>query len=163
MKLPDSMSMKKLSLYTFAILSSIFLTALVTTNVQAAATDVPEPSAFSQALFDGGYFIPKECLGEAKVAGCGVNQVMTVVVNVSRLILGTIGSVALLMFIYGGITFMTAAGNTQRVEQGKTILINAVIGIAIVLFSWVFINTLVAALTTGEINNPRIFDDKAPL
>ena len=122
--------------------------------------------AFSSAIFIDGSFIPPQCLGNAPVSGdkpCDVNAVMTVVVNVSRLILGTIGSVALLMFIYGGVTFITAAGNTQRVEQGKTILINAVIGIGIVLLSWVLVNTLVAALTGTDLASPRIFDDKAPL
>lgn len=167
MKLP--VNMRKFFLSLFSVVSILVLTFVVSTTVQAAVDDLPQPSAFSKALFEDGYFIPPQCLDKAPVQGtqntkaCDINAVMTVVINVSRLILGTIGSVALLMFIYGGVTFMTSAGNTQRVEQGKTILINAVIGIAIVLFSWVFVNTLVAALTTGEVNNPRIFDDKAPL
>jgi hypothetical protein len=49
-------------------------------------------------------------------------------------ILGIVGSLALVMFIYGGFTWMLAAGNQEKVQKGKDILIWATIGL-IVIFS----------------------------
>ena len=48
--------------------------------------------------------------------------------------LGIVGSIALAMFIYGGLTWMTAAGNNEKTQKGKDILIWATLGL-IVIFS----------------------------
>ena len=48
--------------------------------------------------------------------------------------LGIVGSLALVMFIYGGFVWMLAAGNKERVQKGKEILTWATIGL-IVIFS----------------------------
>ncbi len=48
--------------------------------------------------------------------------------------LGLVGSLALLMFVYGGFTWMLSAGNTEKVQKGKNIFIWATIGL-IVIFS----------------------------
>ena len=55
--------------------------------------------------------------------------------NIAQLILGVTGSFALLMFVYGGFVMVTSAGNSEKVEEGKTILRNAVLGILIILGS----------------------------
>lgn len=54
--------------------------------------------------------------------------------KVINAVLGIVGSLALVMFIYGGFTWMTAAGNEQSVTKGKDILIWATVGL-IVIFS----------------------------
>ena len=47
---------------------------------------------------------------------------------------GIIGSLALVMFIYGGFLWMTSAGSSEQVKKGKDIFIWAVVGL-IVIFS----------------------------
>lgn len=49
-------------------------------------------------------------------------------------ILGGVGSLALIMIIWGGIIWMTAAGSAEKVAKGKEILVWAVIGL-ITVFS----------------------------
>jgi len=62
---------------------------------------------------------------------------------------GLFGFLAVLFFIliiYGGVTWMTAAGNEHKAEQAKKIIIAATIGIAVILTSYlitVLIITLV--------------------
>jgi len=53
-----------------------------------------------------------------------------------RGVLGVIGAVALLMFIYGGVTWMTAGGDAKRVEGAKSIIKNSVIGLLLIFFSY---------------------------
>lgn len=52
------------------------------------------------------------------------------------LVLSFIGVLFLILTIYGGISWMTAGGNEQKVEKAKTIIINAIIGLLIVIFAY---------------------------
>lgn len=49
-------------------------------------------------------------------------------------VLGFVGSLALIMFIWGGFTWMTAAGSSDKIQKGKGIIIWAIIGL-VVIFS----------------------------
>lgn len=51
-------------------------------------------------------------------------------------VLSFIGVLFLILIIYGGINWMTAGGNEQKVEKAKTIIINAIIGLLIVLSAY---------------------------
>lgn len=51
-------------------------------------------------------------------------------------VLSFIGVLFLILTIYGGINWMTAGGNEQKVEKAKTIIINAIIGLLIVLSAY---------------------------
>lgn len=68
-----------------------------------------------------------------------LNDFMLLAINASNLILRFVGTLALLMFVYGGLTFLLSAGNSEQIAKGKKILIAAVIGIVIVLTSFVII------------------------
>ena len=64
-------------------------------------------------------------------------------------ILGIVGSLALVMFVYGGILWMTAAGNDQRVTKGKETLLWAVIGLILIFSSYAIINFVLAEVIGG--------------
>lgn len=57
-------------------------------------------------------------------------------------VLGVVGSLALLMFIYGGLIWMTAAGNEKKVSQGTDILMWAAIGLVIIFISYAAVRFL---------------------
>jgi len=50
-------------------------------------------------------------------------------------ILDLLGVLFLVLIIYGGILWMTAAGNEQKVEKAKKIIISSVIGLGVILLS----------------------------
>jgi len=52
-----------------------------------------------------------------------------------RGVLGVIGAIALLMFVYGGVTWMTA-GDSERVGNAKNIIKNSIIGLLLIFFSY---------------------------
>jgi hypothetical protein len=93
------------------------------------------------------------------VESCGINEVLLLFTNIKDLLLGILGSFALLMFVYGGVVFLTSGGNQERVTQGKTILRNAVIGLILVFVSWIIVNFILTALTGGKIGETgKIFN-----
>ncbi|GEM_PF-2037939 len=59
--------------------------------------------------------------------------------NIVRYILGFVGALFLAMFIWGGVLYITA-GDSKRAEEGQKTLVNAVIGVAIVVASYTIIN-----------------------
>jgi hypothetical protein len=62
--------------------------------------------------------------------------------------LGLVGSLALLMFIYGGFTWMLAAGNAQNVQKGKDILLWAVIGLIVIFSAYALVHFLFTNVLT---------------
>jgi len=66
-------------------------------------------------------------------------------------ILSVVGSLALLMFVYGGLLWMTSGGNDEKVKQGREILIWATAGLALVFFSYVLVRFVIQGLTGQEI------------
>jgi len=69
-------------------------------------------------------------------------------------ILGVVGSLALVMFIYGGLTWMTSAGGAEKVKKGKDILVWATIGLVIIFSAYALVNFVIfdvvnAPTTTG--------------
>lgn len=66
-----------------------------------------------------------------------------IIANVIKLILGLVGVLALIMFIYGGITWMTSGGNMEAVKKGKNTLVWAVLGLAVVFFAYSLVNFII--------------------
>lgn len=69
-----------------------------------------------------------------------------------RFAIGITGSLALMMFIYGGFVILTSAGSPEKVNQGKNILTQTLIAIIIILGSWVLINFIISKVTDKNFN-----------
>jgi len=61
-------------------------------------------------------------------------------------VLGIIGSIALLMFIYGGFTWLTSGGNEQKVTQGRNILMWAALGLVIIFLSYALVKFVITSV-----------------
>ncbi|MDD3711066.1 MAG: hypothetical protein PHP37_00445 [Patescibacteria group bacterium] len=61
-------------------------------------------------------------------------------------VLGVVGSLALIMFIYGGITWMTAAGNEQSVTKGRNILMWSALGLVVIFSSYALVKFVIQAI-----------------
>ena len=68
--------------------------------------------------------------------GLPATDIRLIVANVIRTALGLLGIVALVLILYGGFVWMTAAGDEEKISQAKKILVNAVIGLAIILSAY---------------------------
>lgn len=76
----------------------------------------------------------------------GTASIPGIIGKVINAALGIVGSLALIMFIYGGITWMTAAGNEQNVTKGKNIIIWATLGLVIIFSSYAIVRFVLQAI-----------------
>jgi len=91
--------------------------------------------------------LPKTALGVqfdpggniAKATKLPTKSPVSITVNFIKWALGFLGLVAVIFIIYGGFTWMTAAGNEERVKKAKEVIKAAVIGLVVVLASWMLI------------------------
>lgn len=71
-------------------------------------------------------------------------EVIGIIVNV---LLGFLGVIMVLFIIYGGFIWMTAGGDSGKVDKAKSFIRNAVIGVIIVLAAYA-----IASFTLSTIN-----------
>ncbi len=60
-----------------------------------------------------------------------------------------LGLVATIMVIYGGVLYVTAAGNDDQVGKAKNVILYAIIGIVVILLSFALVNTVILGAGTG--------------
>ncbi|QQR60453.1 hypothetical protein IPH19_03500 [Candidatus Uhrbacteria bacterium] len=65
----------------------------------------------------------------------GSTDLRVIISRLIRAVLGIVGALFLVMFVYGGVLWMTA-GESKRIDSAKKTLINAVVGMIIVAFSY---------------------------
>jgi len=120
---------------------------------------------FNISLAYGQGIIPeatgKPCSG-GDATYCGnyeLNDFIALAINVSKWILGIVGSLALVMFIYGGVLFLISGGGSEKISQAKKIIIAAVIGLIIVFASYLIIRFVMGSMGldwSGQIAVPAV-------
>ena len=81
---------------------------------------------------------------------CPLGQGATIPSIAARMIawaLGLIGALFFAMFIYGGVQFIMAGGDSKSIGAGMKTLTNAVIGLAIIMLSYVLLNFVLQAIS----------------
>ncbi len=79
----------------------------------------------------------------------GESDAKTLIQTILNFALSFLGFVATIMVIYGGVLYVTSAGNDTEVEKAKKILLYAVVGIVLILLSFAIVNTVLGAATGG--------------
>ena len=64
------------------------------------------------------------------------NSLLSWLVNI---LLAFIGSIALVLYIWAGILWMSSAGNTERVSRARSIMLWTTLGVAVMLGSYVIV------------------------
>lgn len=70
------------------------------------------------------------------------------VARVIKSFLGIVGIIALILFLYGGILWLTSAGNSSKVEEGRNVFVWAVLGLVVIFSSYVIVTFVFDRLTT---------------
>ncbi|MEK9152812.1 MAG: hypothetical protein AAB692_05610, partial [Patescibacteria group bacterium] len=55
---------------------------------------------------------------------------------------GISGSIALLMFVYGGFLWLTSAGNEEQVTKGKNVFTWSTIGLVVIFMAYAIVSAL---------------------
>jgi len=81
----------------------------------------------------------------------GTTDPREIIGNLIRAIISIIGSITLLMFVYGGVLWITSMGDDKKVMKGKQILVWCVAGLAIIAGAYALTNAVISGLTTGSV------------
>ncbi len=85
----------------------------------------------------------------ATATGLMGGDIRTIVSRIINALLGLLGIVAVVIIIYGGWTYMTAAGEDAKIQKAKDIIRNGVIGLAIILSAYAIASFVIGAIQGG--------------
>jgi len=105
------------------------------------------PSSLALAQNDKGSSGSSSCCPSGTAAGTtclcnplGSNTSPQVLIgNIINAVMGIVGSIALLMFIFGGLTWMLSGGSAEKVKKGRDILIWSAIGLVVIFSSYAIV------------------------
>jgi hypothetical protein len=88
--------------------------------------------------------MPTDCPATetATELGCIPNDPIGFVTKFYAIGLGLIGGVSLLFIIYGGYIILTSQGNPGKLNNGKSYILYAIIGLLLAIFGFVFIQVV---------------------
>lgn len=75
-------------------------------------------------------------LGYLEESGLAKTDIRVVIANIIRIVMGFLGTLAVIIILIGGFKWMTAGGNEEKISEAKRLLLNGVIGLVIVLLSF---------------------------
>ena len=122
----------------FGLAQVLFVFALVLSPIAfssfAQAGTLPEP----KGLCETGLNCTKVTLNQ-------------LIIKVIRWILAITLAVDVLFMIIGGFLYITSAGNEERAKKGRTTVINAIIGLVIIILAYVIANVISSFFSAEEI------------
>lgn len=84
----------------------------------------------------------------------GATSVQSLIGRAINGVMGVVGSLALLMFVYGGLLWMTSGGKDAQVKKGKDIILWSSVGMAVIFGAYALTKFIITALTnSGTVNN----------
>lgn len=98
------------------------------------------PVAGAQSMLSTG-----DNIGAVSQATGGETDLRELIKTLINYALGFLGLFAVIMVIYGGFLYVSSAGDEEKVGKGKNIILYAVIGIIIILLSFVLVNAVLGA------------------
>jgi len=133
----------------FIFIVSIFI--IPATSLAGLCENMSKDSSFlkcgneetSFVNFQGGLKPPSAEGYSAELTQAGTAREF--ILQVTNFILGFLGLAAVLAIIYGGIIYVTAGGEDDKVTKGKKSVMYSVMGLLIVMSSWAIVNTVIKA------------------
>lgn len=81
--------------------------------------------------------------------GLGTKDIRETVASIINVALSLLGIVAVVIVLAGGFTWMTAAGNEEKVDKAKKMIFAGIIGLAIILSAYAIAKFVISSLITA--------------
>jgi fumarate reductase subunit D len=120
-----------------ALFLVIFSSLLLSVPAFAANTDITDKPSGQTEVTSNAQKLPNPL---------GITDVNALIARVINFVLSLVGSLSLLMFVYGGLTWMTSAGAADKVKKGREIIVWSIIGLAIVFSAYILVKFVVTSL-----------------
>jgi len=109
--------------------------------------EAPYPVTGSSTGSGAGKTTPPEITKlDNPLGGSNSTDIPTLIGRLIQGAMGIMGALVLLMFVWGGFTWLTSAGSAEKVKSGTQTIIWAAIGAAVTLSSYIILNTILSLL-----------------
>jgi len=81
------------------------------------------------------------------LAGISLQQLAGRIVNY---MLGLAGTIGLVMFVYGGVVWMTASGNQEKIAEAKKTIVWSVIGLVSLFTSYIMVKFVIDTIQAAQ-------------
>lgn len=85
--------------------------------------------------------------------GTPFTSVPTAISAIFSVVVGSAGAIFVVIFLIGGIQYLVSAGNEEATTKAKKLLVDAIIGLVIVLASWAIGTWILSSLRNDNSNN----------
>lgn len=118
----------------FAYLPSVAMVGLMVLLAAEPASAQVRLDTLTLGLFDPGRY------------GTGFGEIFQRVLDLFLLVSGV---AAFFFIIYGGFVYLTAGGDAAKATQGRTYIVNAIIGVVIIFASYALARFIIGFTRTG--------------
>lgn len=87
--------------------------------------------------------------------GTGLMGVIAIIINIAFALAGLVAVVFLIM---GGYSYVTAGGNPEQIEMAKARIVNSIIGMVVILVSYLIVQFIMTQIGATNIGLPRSAD-----
>ncbi|TAN33490.1 hypothetical protein EPN28_01600 [Patescibacteria group bacterium] len=84
-----------------------------------------------------------------KPLGLPADDIRVIAARIIRIALSLIGMVLVVLILYGGFLWMTAGGNDEQIGKAKKVIINAIVGLIIIMASYAIVLFVMKMLGIG--------------
>ncbi|MBI5530690.1 MAG: hypothetical protein HY918_04290 [Candidatus Doudnabacteria bacterium] len=124
-----------------------------TPTVPGAGTGGPNSSWCNNdpnLVYSNGVCLPKDA-GFATTGIAASSSLSDLVVKIIKLLLTFAGAIGVLILVIGGFWYITSAGNEELAEKGKKTIINALIGLVVVVLAYTIVSIISATLISDKL------------
>ncbi len=94
--------------------------------------------------------VPKNPFGNSTNSLAAQTTATGLIGTIIKIMLYFAGIIAVLFLVIGGYYYLTSRGNEEQATKGRQTLVYALLGLAIVILSYVIVTALTNQLTTGS-------------
>ncbi|MFZ4632101.1 MAG: hypothetical protein ACOYL8_02740 [Patescibacteria group bacterium] len=138
------------------VLSFIFLS--IFSIIQFLGLSIfAKPALADDALFNNQIGINEIGSAYGKAPGSKPADIRLIVLNIVQIALGFLAAIFLVLTVFAGYRYMTAAGNEDQTKKAIAQITNAAIGLFIILASWVLTSSIIRYLARAVNDSVQMF------
>lgn len=94
--------------------------------------------------------LPTPGCGQLQGVRCDVTGPNDLIIKAINILLGVAALIAVLFLVIGGFRYITSAGNDEQAKKGRNTIINALIGLVVIILSYVIVQAVNRAVSTNS-------------
>lgn len=81
---------------------------------------------------------------------CDLSDIEEAFVALTKLLIGAIGALALVYFVWGGVQWLTSYGNQQKIQKGRDIMLQTVVALIVAFSSYLLVTFFTENVLRGQ-------------